>query len=649
MIGFFRRIMGSKFGAVFALLFLATVAFAFIAGDITSGKYSSFTPFGAGTATRIGSKSLPDTEVQARVQRAFEQQRRENPGMKIDDFLSLGAVQGIYSQLVTALSLEEFGHKQGIHIGKRLIDAEIATIPAFHTATGSFSQELFRQALTTQGISEDALRKDIAQQLTGRIVAAPASFGARMTDSLVLPYASLLLEAREGRIAAIPAAAFRPTTAPTDAQLADFYKSNAARYMIPERRSFRYAIVDASRFEAAANPTESEIAAYYASRRADYAARETRDIQQLIFPIESAARAAAGAASLSAAAAASGLEVSSLKAVSKADYAKAASPAAADAAFAAPQGKVTGPVKLALGWALIQTSAVQKIAEKPLATVRPQIIETLKTQKRATLLSDFVAKVEDGIANGTTFDEAVKDNGLAVETTPVLLPTGQNVNDPAYKPSADIAPMLKAGFAMEADDDPQFVPITQGTRYALVRVGDIVAAAPPPLGQVKPIVAQHYLLSQGAAKARALAQTIQAQVAKGVPLEKAMAGAGVTLPPVQKVAVRRADLLRQDQRVPAQLSILFAMTRGSVKTMPIPEDQGTFLIQLDSVAQGDAAKVPGLVDRVRADLSGLAGNEYAEQLARAAERELGVKRNPATVGHVTKALRDANGATAPQP
>lgn len=647
MIGFMRRIIGSKFGAVFALVFLATVAFAFIAGDITSNKhYGNFAFLGGSTSTGIGGTSLPDSEVQTRVQRAFEGQRRENPGMKIGDFLSLGAVEGIYSQLVSALSLEEFAHKQGIYVSKRMVDAEIANIRAFHDATGKFSQAAFRQLLSAQGISEDALRQDISKQLSGRLVIAPATFGAQISRDAALPYASLLLEARSGVIAAIPSAAFKPATPPTEAQLADFYKRNASRYTIPERRSFRYAIVDASRFDAAATPTDSEIAAYYTSNKATYAARETRDIQQLILPTESTAKAAASAGSLAAAAKANGLEVSTLKAVSRTDFAKAASPAAADAAFAAPQGKVTGPVKLALGWALIQTTAIQKITEKPLEAVKPQIVEALKAKKRAALIGDFIAKVEDNIANGTTFDEAVKDNGLTVETTPALLSTGQNVDDPAYRPSADVAPLLKAGFGMEQDDDAQFVPITPEARYALVRVGEIVAAAPPPLAKVKPIVEQQYLLNQGLAKAQALAARLQGEIAKGVSLEKAMASAGVPLPPVQKVSGRRADLLRQDQQVPAQISILFAMTQGSVKTMPIPNDQGVFLIQLASVQQGDAAKVPGLVDKVRSDLSGLAGNEYGDQFARAIERDLGVSRNPATVNRVTKALLDANGGGA---
>ena len=648
MIGFMRRIIGSKFGALFALAFLAMIAFAFVAGDLTnSSKYSSFAHFGGSTSTKIGSQSLADTEVQSRVQRVFEQQRRENPGMKIDDFLGLGAVDGIYNQLVTALSLEEFAHRQGVYVSKRMVDAEIANIPAFHDATGKFSQSAFTSLLKSQGIGEDALRKDIAQQLSGRIVAAPATFGTRLSDTAVLPYASLLLEAREGMIAAIPSTAFRPTTPPSEAEIAAFYKKNASRYTIPERRSMRYAIVDASRFDAAATPTEGEIAAYYGAHKADYAAKETRDIAQLILPTESAAKAAASAGSLAAAAKANGLETASFKAMSKADFAKATSAAAAEAAFAAPQGKIAGPVKTALGWALIQTDAIQKIAEKPLTSVRPQIVESLKAQKRSSLIGDFIAKLEDTIANGTTFDEVVKDNGLAVETTPALLSTGQNVDDPAYKPTADIAPLVKAGFGMEQDDDPQFVPVVPGARYALVRVGDVVAAAPPPLNdKVKPIVVQQYLLAQGLIKAQTLAAKLQGEIAKGTPMDKALASAGVALPPAQKIAARRADLLRQDQRPPAQISMLFAMTQGNVRSIAIPNDQGVFLVQLTAVQQGDAAKVPGLVDKVRADLSGLIGNEYADQFARAVERDLGVERNPATVANVTKALRDANGGSA---
>ncbi len=645
MISFLRRIIGSKFGAAFGILFLALVAFAFVAGDLgNQAGLSSLT--GSGASTAIGGEKLTEKEVTDRVQRVFEQQRRESPGLRIGDFLAMGAVKGVYDQLVAALALNEFAADQGMHVSKRMIDAEIAAIPAFHDASGKFSQNLYRQLLAERGLNDAALRDDITQQLNGRLLIGPATLGTRLGDDLVLPYASLLLEAREGRIAAIPSTAFKPERAPTDQELKAFYTRNADRYTIPEQRRLRYAVIDAERFAAAANPTDSEIAKFYADNRAKYAARETRTIEQLILPTENAAREAAKSASLGAAAQASGLAVAVLEAKQKTAFASDTSPAAADAVFAAPQGRLVGPVKLPLGWALFQTRAIQRVPETPLAQAKPEIAETLKAQKTKTLLSDFTAKVEDEIANGATFDEAVKDHGLTVDTTPPLLATGQSVAVEGFVPGTDVAPLLKPAFDMEADDDPQFVAIVPDQRYALLDVTDIVAPAPPSLDKVKPIVIQHYLLNQGAAKAKTLADRLRVEIEKGKPFDKALAEAGVPLPPAQTVAGRRADLLRGDKRPPAEISILFAMAQGSVKLMPIPGDQGWFLILLNRIQPGDAAKVPGLVDRVRADMNGVVGGEYGDQFGRAIERALDVKPNPALLSRVTQELRRINGATA---
>ncbi|MEO8722729.1 MAG: peptidyl-prolyl cis-trans isomerase [Sphingobium sp.] len=652
MISIFRRFIGSKLGAIFAVVFLGMIGFAFVAGDLSGKRGVSLPSFlGGGYAAKVGGSTLSDSEVQSRVQRVFEQQRRDSPGMQIDAFLAQDGVNIIYNQLVAGLAIMEFAKAQGIHISKPMIDAQIAAIPAFQDASGKFSQTAFRQLLSSQGVNEKALRDDIARDVTGRILVGSSALGARLPDSLVLPYASLMLETRQGRIAAIPAMAFLPKTDPNDAQVKSFYAANANRFTIPEQRKFRYAVIDADRFLAAATPNDQEISAFYALNKARFAAKETRSIEQLILPTQSAATSVANdvkaGKSLGAAASAAGLSVATFNAQAQADLARQSSDDVAKAAFAATQGASVGPLRSAFGWAVIRVTGIQRTPETTLDQARPVIIGLLKDQKQARLLSDFTGKLEDQIANGATFDEVVKDNGLAVETTPALIATGQNVLDPAYKPSTDMAPLLKPGFGMDADDDAQLAQIVAQKRYALLDVTDVIAAAPPPLDTIRPAITQMYKLHAGAEKAREMAAALQAKIAKGMPLEQALASAGVPLPPVQKAGGRRADLMRQDKRAPAEVAILFAMKPGSVKLMPIGDDRGTFLIQLDAVAQGDAAKVPGLTERIRADLSNVVASEYSEQFEHAIERDLGVKRNANAVATVTHELRRINGATPP--
>lgn len=648
MITFFRRIIGSKFGAIFAVIFLGMIAFAFVAGDIEhKSAGGGFSFFGGGPAAKVGHSAITEQDLQSRVQRIFEQQRRESPGLPFAALLAQDGVNQIYDQLVSRLAAVEFAASQGVYVSKRMVDAQIASIPAFHDAAGKFSQTAFRQFLTGQAINEKQLRDDIAMDITERIIKTPAMLGTRLPDGMVLPYASLLLEARQGRIGAIPSAAFVPAKPPSEAQLTDFYRRNAARFMLPEQRKLRYAIIDAERFAAAATPSEPEISVYYTKNKAAYAARETRSIEQLILPTEAAARAALGKP-LAASAQAAGLSVSTLGALGKSDLARQTSDAIANAAFAAPQGGMAGPLRSALGWAVIRVSAIQKTPETTLAQAHDKIVEALIAQKQAQLLSDFTAKLEDQSANGATFDEIVKDNGLTTEETPLLVGTGQNVNDPAYQPSTDVVALLKAGFDMEADDEPQLAPITPQKRYALVDVNEVVAAAPPPLAKVRTIVEQQYALHEGAVVARTFADALAAKIRKGMPMDQALAGAHLPLPPSQQIGGRRGDLMRDDKRPPAEIALLFAIPKGAVKVMPIGNDRGYFIIQLQQIAQGDAAQVPGLVDQVRGGLKDVVANEYGAQFNRAMERDLGAKRNPDAVARVTQELKRINGGSAAQ-
>ncbi|MEC8035630.1 MAG: SurA N-terminal domain-containing protein, partial [Pseudomonadota bacterium] len=471
MLSVFRRIIHSKFGAIFAILFLGVIAAAFILGDVTSGQFGGASLSGGGTAAKAKGYKLTVAELQDRVQRVFENARRSSPELQIGEFFAQGGGAQVFDQLVQSLTLRAFADDQGMHISKRLIDAQIAQVPAFQDAAGNFSNDSFRALLARERLSEQALRDDIRREILQRQLLAPIGLGARPSENLVLPYASLLLEARQGNVAAIPAVAFLDDKDPTDAQLTDFYKKNSARFTIPEQRRIRYAVVDATRFAQAAAPSDADISAYYNQNKADYAASQTRSVEQLVLPTEAGAKAIAaqvkGGKSLPQAAQAAGLSVSTLEGQSRVQLTSATSKAVADAVFAAQQGELVGPVRGPLGFLLLRVTAVQDKPARPLTAVREEIVKTLRAQKEKQLLNDFTAKLEDQIADGGTFEEVAKDNGLTLETTPPLLATGKQVKDMAYVAPADIQPLVAPAFAMSADDDAQLVPITPDQRYAL--------------------------------------------------------------------------------------------------------------------------------------------------------------------------------------
>lgn len=652
MITFFRSFFNSKIGLAFTFLFIGLIAIAFVSSDLSNSNGLNSLTGGGAQVAKVGGESLPGAELQSRTQRVFEQERRENVGLTMSTFISAGGVENVLAQLLSGLTVMEFGKDQGLAISKRLEDAQIAAIPAFQDASGKFSQDVFRQLLAREGISEAALRQDIRRDLMTRQLLGPAAFGNKLGDSMILPYASLLLESRNGRVAAIPAESFIDTAEPSAKELAEFYAKNEDNYIIPEQRRLRYAVIDLPRFEKAAVPTEAEISRYYTDNAARYAARETRSFEQLILPTQAAANSIAaavkGGKTLAEAAQAAGLSAANVAAIDRTALSTQSSEAVAKAGFEAAKGTMTAPVKGTLGWYVLRVVDVTSTPKQELAQIKPQIVEALRAEKAQKLLSDFTAKVEDQIADGGTFDEVIKDNGLAIQATPLLLKEGRSIADPSYQASPELAPLLTGGFAMELDEDPQLVAITPNARYALIDVADIKAAAPPPLNAIRQVVVQQFQLARGNAKAKTFTEALMTRIGKGEKFDAVMRDASTKakLPAPAPIGGRRADLARDGQRVPPPLALLFSMAEGSTKKLEIGQDRGWFIVTLDQIQRGDAGKQPALIDVTRRELSQVAGNEYAAQFERAIEKQLGVTRDDAAIASTKQALRVANGGSA---
>ncbi|MEO5578247.1 MAG: peptidyl-prolyl cis-trans isomerase, partial [Sphingomicrobium sp.] len=105
-------------------------------------------------------------------------------------------------------------------------------------------------------------------------------------------------------------------------------------------------------------------------------------------------------------------------------FAKLTSERVAAAAFAAASGTVVGPVQSDLGWHVVKIDGILVDPGKSLAAVRPAIAEQLTSDKRKGALADLVAKVEDAIADGSSFGEAVKAAGLSAIKSPLILANG---------------------------------------------------------------------------------------------------------------------------------------------------------------------------------------------------------------------------------
>lgn len=639
MITAIRNLINSRWGAVIAIAFVGLIGVAFALGDVTGS--GSFGGIGGANVARVGDKDVGLGELDQALENRLDAERKDNPALDMAKFVESGGYDATLNALINRYALTSYGEKNGIAISKRLIDSEILQFPGVKGADGKFSRPAFEGFLRQMGLTEKMVRDDITQNFYARQILGVAGKAGKAPESLVLPYASLLLEKRSGQVAVIPSAAFVPSTPPSEAALAQFYKTNASRYTIPEKRSVSYALFDASIVNAKAEPTEKDITDYYQANSAQYAATETRDFTQIVFPTEAAAKAAADrigkGESMAAVASAVGLAASNKSGLSKDALSKETNKAVADAIFAAPANGISRPAKGAVGWHLAKVNAVKQIGAKPLATVRGEIAKIISTQKREELLADLTADIESELDGGSTIADIAKAQGLKIDTTPKLFANGQDPQNPGYKPIAEMARILPAAFELESDGSGQLVEVVPGEKFAIVSVAEAEEAAPAPLKEIRDVVAKQWALAEGDKKAKAAADQVKKAMAGGKSLNEALSAIGVRLPTPETVSGTRGQLTT-GQQIPPPLMMLFAMKKGTVKTINAGGDRGWFVVQLNEIIKGDASKQTEMLAARREEMEGLLAQEYIAQMINAAVKETGVKRNEELITRRRKEL-----------
>ncbi|MES2783365.1 MAG: peptidyl-prolyl cis-trans isomerase [Pseudomonadota bacterium] len=645
MISFIRSLINSKFGAIFALLFIGTIAIAFALGDVSgSGNFGGLS---GGNVARVGDRNITLGELNDSLENRLRAERQDNPTLDMVGFVDGGGLDSTLEQLINRYAITVFGEEYGIAVSKRLVDSEIRKLPGAMGLDGKFSADAFRSFAQQIGVSEKAIRDDITQNLFAQQILPAATYGPTAPDGLVLPYASLLLEQRSGQIAAVPATAFLPPKPPSEAVLAKFYSDNAAKFTIPEKRSISYAIFGKDIIAQRAKPTDADIAEFYNSNAAKFAASQTRNISQVIVPTEAAAKSvvsqvAAGKA-LAAVASELGLAVTSTANVTKATLTNTASQAVADAVFATAQGAIARPARSKLGWAVVRVDGINNVAAKTLASARADIEQELLKTRSDEMLTEMTAEIEDAFADGATITDVAKQNGLTVSTSPKLLATGQDISNPAYRPIPEMQVILPAAFEMETGGEAQLVELVPGEKFAMIAVADFEEAAPPPLNGVRALVQQQWAISEGSKAARVAADALRKAVDGGQSLEAALAAQNIRGAQIERLSGTRADISREGQQVPPPLSLMFAMKKDTAKIIQAGGDRGWFVVHLTDVVKGDASGQKEMLQARKQELSSILQQEYAAQMVVSAAKYVGVEKNKDGIDELRTRLTNRDG------
>jgi peptidyl-prolyl cis-trans isomerase D len=640
MLSSFRRLSKSTVGTIIMVAFLLLILASFALGDIANLQSGNL-GMSSSTLVKVGGEEITDRQMSQELEQRLAQVRQQNPAA---DYSALAEdFDPLLASLIDQAALSAFADKYDFNLSKKVVDAQIASIPGAKGLDGKFSDSAYRQWLAQQRLTDGQVRHLIRAGLLQQMLLEPLAAGARLPVGVATPYASMLLEARQGEIAIVPIAAFRSGLNPTAADLQGFYTSNRARYMVPEQRSLRIARIGQEQV-ANVTPADQEIAGYYNAHQDVYGPSETRVLSQAVVADqktaqEIAARARAGG-SFAAAAAPAGFSAAdvSVGPQKQQEFAGLTDGKVAASVFAARSGDVVGPLHSSFGWHVVKVESINRDPGKSLASVRGEIVTKLSVDKRKEALESLVEKVQTALDDGSSFEEAAAAAKLSITQTPLLLANGTSRQDPGFKLPPELIPALKSGFELEANEDPTIEALPDDAGYAMVAPAQVISAAPAPLAQVKDKVANDWIDQKASAKARAVASAIAAKATKGMPLAQAVAQAGTALPAPRPIAARRIDISNSQQPAPEPVRMLFNLGEGKSRLVADPQDNGFAIVKVNKIVPGDARSQMGLVARVQQDFGQALPQEYVQQFVNAVRGKLGVKRNEGAIAATRKRI-----------
>ncbi len=340
---------------------------------------------------------------------------------------------------------------------------------------------------------------------------------------------------------------------PTDAQLEDFFKKNAARYAnaVPEARKIQYiAFTDTNLPQGAPQVTDAEIQQYYNQHLKDYQVDDQVKVRHILIKVDGNDPKADAAAKAKAQDVLDQLHHGGNFAELAKKYSDdpgskeqggelgflkhgATVPEFDKAAFSLQPGQTSGLVRSKYGYHIIQVEEKQTAHTRPLSEVKAEIQATLTRQKEGQQEQAYAQQLA-AEAQKTGFAATAAAHHLEVVTTDFL-------SQAAVVPGLpDGSKLLAQAFAAKKGDAPQVS--TTGEGYAVFQVTDIQAAHAPTFADYKSHILDDYREQQLpqllATKINELAMKAKAEN----DLAKAAKEVGATL--------KSSDLVGRDAQVP---------------------------------------------------------------------------------------------------
>lgn len=472
-----------------AVMGLLIVSFAIWGiGDIFRG-------FGRSQVAKIGRTELSIEQFRQTYNDRIQQLgRRLGRPITPEQARAAGLDRQILSQLLAEIALDERARQLGLGLSDAEIAREIMADPNFRGPNGQFDRLRFDQLIRSAGYNEArftaeqrriSLRRQIAETVSGGIAAPKTEVEA--------------LNRFENEQRAIEYVVLGPEQAgeppkPTQDELQAYYEDRKAAFRAPEYRKITYLTLSPAALAQWIEIPDADLKRAYEQRRSRYVTPEKRELQQIVFPNEDEAKAAAQAL-------AGGLSFAQLAAqrnLSEKDInlgtvtkSGMVDRAVAEAAFSLKEGETSPPVKGQFGAVLVHVNKIEPEKAKPFEEAAPEIRRELSLERARSEMTAKHDKIEDERAAGLKLSELAPKVGLQANTIDAVDRSGRAANGERVTNLPRGVELLAAAFAtgVNVENDPLEIP---GGGYVWFEVESIQPSRERTFDEVKSLVEERW-------------------------------------------------------------------------------------------------------------------------------------------------------------
>ncbi len=542
--------------------------------------------------------------------------------------MKMGLENRVLERLIGGAAVDNHAQDLGLGMSQDAVLEQIKKDPTFQDPTGNFSPLALASILRSLNMSEQGYiseqrERDLRRQLIGTVGdTAPAP--QILLDALVR-YND---EQRTLRYVLVPLSAAGTAKEPTEEELKAFYDNHHAKFTLPEYRKIGVMAVTPETVKDQVTITDDDLKAAFEEEKDKLGKPEKRHVQQITFPDQAAAEAAAQRIQ-------SGTDFAAIakeQGLSDADFDlgtltrnEMADATIADEAFKLDKDKVSAPVTGKLGKVvLLRVTEIEPGEVVTFEQAKPNLEKGVLKDRAERLILDLRDKIEDERASGSKLSEVADKLKLTYQTVEAVDRKGQAPDGSAITLPAETE-LLEAAFATDTgvENDP-IEPKDLGIIWY-----EVLGETPEqlkPFDQVKDEVTKAWGEDEARNRLAKYSQELVTSLNGGKTLDDLAKELNTEI--LTTEPLKRADL--SVNIMPATMTQAYLLPKGGFGTAASGSDDKRVVFQVDTILPPKELEAPA-ASAIKRQLDVLVSDDIIGEYFSALEKRYGVSVNEAAL------------------